>query len=51
MNSEKTTQLPLRNIEWSTVKTETKKINEVLTYISTYNINEINEPWSHKLYP
>ena len=41
---EKTTTLPsLRNIEWRTVKTETGKINQVLTIISTKNITELNE--------
>ena len=43
MNSEKTTLLSLRNIEWRTVKTETNKINKVLPYISTNNITELNE--------
>ena len=33
----------LRNIEWRTVKTETNKINQVLTYISTNNITEVND--------
>ena len=43
MNSEKTTSLSLRNIELRTVKTEMNKINEVLPYISTNNITELNE--------
>ena len=43
MNSEKTTLLSLRNIEWRTVKTETNKINQVLPSISTNDINELNE--------
>ena len=43
MYSEKTTLPPLRNIEWRTVKTEMNKINQVLTYISTNNITELNE--------
>ena len=43
MNGKKTTLLSLRNIEWITVKTETKKINQVLTYMSTNNITELNE--------
>ena len=43
MNSEKTTLPPLRNIEWRTVKAKTKKVNQVLTYISTNNITELNE--------
>ena len=38
MNGKKTTDPSLRNIEWITVKTETEKINEVLTYTSTNNI-------------
>ena len=42
MNGEKTTIPSLRNIEWGTVKTETKKINQVLPYISTNNITELN---------
>ena len=33
MNGKKTTLPSLRNIEWRTVKTETGKINQVLTYI------------------
>ena len=43
MGSEKTTLLSLRNIEWRTVKRETNKINQVLPYISTNNITELNE--------
>ena len=43
MNGKKTTLPSQRNIEWRTVKTETKKINQVLTYISTNNITELNE--------
>ena len=43
MNCEKTTLPSFRNIEWGTVKTETNKINQVLPYISTNNINELNE--------
>ena len=43
MNSEKTTLPSLRNIEWRIVKAETNKVNEVLTYISTNNITELNE--------
>ena len=43
MNSEKATLPSLRNIEWKTVKTETNKINQVLTYISMNNITELNE--------
>ena len=43
MNSEKTTLPSLRNIEWRIVKAETNKVNQVLTYISTNNITELNE--------
>ena len=43
MNGEKTTLLLFRNIKWRTVKTETNKINQVLPYISTNNITELNE--------
>ena len=43
MISEKTTLLSLRIIGWRTVKTETNKINQVLTFISTDNISELNE--------
>ena len=40
---EMTTLPSLRNIEWRTVKTETKKINQVLPYISTSNITELDK--------
>ena len=43
MNSEKTTLPSLRNIEWRTFKTETNKINQILPYIATNNITEVNE--------
>ena len=43
MNSEKTTLLSLRNIEWRIVKAEKNKVNQLLTYISTNNITELNE--------
>ena len=43
MNSEKTTLPSLRNIEWRTLKTERNKINQILPYISTNNITELNE--------
>ena len=39
----KTTLPSLENIEWRTVKTETEKINQVLTYISTKTITKLNE--------
>ena len=43
-NYERGKGLPsLGNIEWRTVKTETKKVNQVLPYISTNNITELNE--------
>ena len=38
MNGEKTTLPSLRNIEWRTLK-----INQVLPYISTNNITELNK--------
>ena len=40
LKSEKTTSPSLRIIEWRTVKAETNKVNQVLTYISTNNISE-----------
>ena len=43
MNGGKTTLPSLRNIEWRTVKMETNIINQVLLYISTSNITELNE--------
>ena len=43
MNSEIITLPSLRNIEWRIVRTETNKVNQVLTYISTNNITELNE--------
>ena len=43
MNSEKTNLPSLRNMEWRTFKTETNKINQILPYISTNNITELNE--------
>ena len=43
LDSEKTTLPSLRNIEWRTVKAETNKVNQVLTYISTNNITKLNE--------
>ena len=42
--SEKKTTLPsLRNHDWKILKSETKKINTLLTHISTYNILQLNE--------
>ena len=43
MNGENTTLPSLRNVEWKRAKTETEKLNHVLTYISTNNITELNE--------
>ena len=43
MNSDKATQLSLRNIEWKTLKIETNEINHILPYIPTNNITELNE--------
>ena len=43
MNCEKTTLPSLRNIEWRTLKIETEKINQILPYIPTNNITELNE--------
>ena len=43
MNWEKTTLPSLRNIEWRTVKTDTNKINQVLSNVSTNNITELNQ--------
>ena len=43
MNSEKTNLPSLRNIEWRTLEIETNKINQILPYISTNNITELNE--------
>ena len=43
MNREKTNLPSLRNKEWRTIKTETNKINQVLHYITTNNITELNE--------
>ena len=43
MGSERTTLPSLRNIEWWTVKTDTNKTNQVLSYITTNNITDLNE--------
>ena len=43
MNSKKTNLPSLRNIEWRTLKIETNKTNQVLTYSSTNDITELNE--------
>ena len=43
MGNKKTTLPSLRNIEWRIVKTETNKIKQVVPYISTNNITELNE--------
>ena len=42
MDSEKTTLPSLRNIEWKTLEIETNKINHILPYIPTNNINKLN---------
>ena len=39
----KTTLLSLRNIEYRTLKTETNRINQMLPYISTNDITELND--------
>ena len=43
MNSVKTTLPSLRNVEWRRLKTETNRINQMLPYISTNNITELND--------
>ena len=43
LNSENTTLPSLRNVEWRIVKAKTNKVNQVLAYISTFNITELNE--------
>ena len=43
MNSVKTTLPSLRNIERRTLKTDANKINQILPYISTNNITELND--------
>ena len=43
MNSEKIPLSPLKNIEWKIVRAETNKVNQVLTYLSTNNMTELNE--------
>ena len=43
LNSEKTTLPSLRNIEWRIVKAEMNKVNQVLSYIPTNNITDLNE--------
>ena len=43
MKSDKTTLPSLRNIEWRTVKIDTNRINQILPYISTNNINELTD--------
>ena len=43
MNSVKTTLTSLRNIEWRRLKTETNKINQIIPYISTNNITDLND--------
>ena len=43
MNRGKTTLQSLRNIEWRTLETETNRINQMLPYILTNNISELND--------
>ena len=43
LNREKTTLPSLRNTEWRIVKAETNKENQVLTYIPTNKITDLNE--------
>ena len=43
MNSEKIPLSSLKNIEWKIVRAETNKVNQVLTYLSTNNMTELNE--------
>ena len=43
MNSVMTTLPSLRNIEWRILKKETNRINQMLPYISTNNISELND--------
>ena len=43
MNSEKTNLPSLRNIEWRTLRAETNTINQILPYISTNSMTELNE--------
>ena len=43
MDNKKTTIPSLRNVEWRIVKTETNKIKQVVPYISTNSITELNE--------
>ena len=46
--SEKKTTLPfLRDQEWKTVKSETEKVNDLLTYIPTNDIIELNDLTIH----
>ena len=43
MNSEKITLPSLKRIEWRIIGTEKNKVNQVMTYVSTNNISELNE--------
>ena len=43
MNREKINLQSLRNIKLRTLKAETNKINQILSYISTNSITELNE--------
>ena len=42
LNNEKPTLPSLRNSEWRIAKAETNKVNQVLTYIPTNNITDLN---------
>ena len=43
MNSENTTLAALRDIEGIIVRGKTNKVNQVLTYVPTNNITDLNE--------
>ena len=43
MSKKKTTVLFLRNQNWRTVRSETEKVNNLLTYIPTNNITDLND--------
>ena len=43
MSEKKTTLLSLRNQDWKTVKSGTKKVSDLLTNIPTNNITELND--------
>ena len=43
MSNEKNILPSFKNIEWKTLKIETNKINNILPYIPTNNITDLNE--------